>query len=82
MCSQRVSKASTSHFYEAEDLTITNGTATYGFQGGKSECSRTCQFLQINNGVDDFVEFNIYVNKDGYYDIRSLLLFFMGHMSY
>ena len=50
----KVSKASTSHFYEAEDLTITNGTATYGFQGGINVCSRTMQFLQINNGVGDF----------------------------
>ena len=69
----KVSKASTSHFYEAEDLTITNGTATYGFQGGINVCSRTMQFLQINNGVGDFVEFNVYINKDGYYDISAAL---------
>ena len=69
----KVSKASTSHFYEAEDLTITNGTATYGFQGGMDVCSQTRQFLQINNGVGDFVEFNVYINKDGYYDISAAL---------
>ena len=69
----KVSKASTSHFYEAEDLTITNGTATYGFQGGMDVCSQTRQFLQINNGVGDFVEFNIYINKNGYYDISAAL---------
>lgn len=29
--------------------------------------------MQINNGVGDYVEFNIYINKDGYYDINAAL---------
>lgn len=69
----KVSKASTTHVYEGEDQYITSGTATYGYQGGMNGWSYGRHLLQINNGVGDHVAFNIYVNEDGYYDIRAAL---------